>query len=479
MGEVRRVIAGARLEIDHAHDELEFNLVTKGSGTIVLEGQARPLRPGTLIWLAPGRRHRLLRSPHLEMWVVVVRPELVEVPRLAKLAADPLRLLPGEELIDLDMLLRQVCQDNDDHDVYNAGVTYVVRRALRISGELAGERKPMHAAVTRALLQLREQGASLSLDELAAIAGITPSYLSRLLVEQTGRSFVEWRNRLRLERFMARWQPGAQLLNVALEAGFGSYTRFHRVFTALVGCPPGEWIKRPPAERVPMSDLVPFAAGMPAASVLSTRQSWVLMLGPAATGLRPLLQPDFLHRMMTSPRAGLSTGPRGPCLDDTLSVAQRRQFIDDIGAIDPRSAGALARLLDTHDFNGIYARLFNYYAMSSACLADAATALLIIVWLAATGCADPSIEQAHAVGRQVRHAIRGRATALKPAAAQASLTALLCHFVITYHALQATRASGDPQKAALLARAALLFGHDAFSGDLAELQLTEQGFGPS
>ncbi len=98
----------------------------------------------------------------------------------------------------------------------------------------------MHPAVTRALLQLREQETTLSLGQLAAGAGVTAPYLSHLLIEHTGRSFVEWRNRIRLERFMTAWRPGANLLNTALEAGFGSYTQFHRVFSQLLGCSPAE-----------------------------------------------------------------------------------------------------------------------------------------------------------------------------------------------------------------------------------------------
>ena len=42
VGEVRRVVAGARREIDHHHDELEFNLVVRGSGTYRLGQDAHP-----------------------------------------------------------------------------------------------------------------------------------------------------------------------------------------------------------------------------------------------------------------------------------------------------------------------------------------------------------------------------------------------------------------------------------------------------
>ncbi len=98
----------------------------------------------------------------------------------------------------------------------------------------------MHPAVARALLisALRQSGGAPSLTDLASEGGIAPHYLSRLLAEQTGRSFVEWRSRIRLDRFMEGYSPGANLLAAALDAGFGSYARFHHIFTPVVGCSP-------------------------------------------------------------------------------------------------------------------------------------------------------------------------------------------------------------------------------------------------
>ena len=82
--------------------------MVRGSGSFTLDNETYVLKPGTLIWLVPGQRHRLVRGPHLEMWVVSVRPDLVDVGRIEDLAARPSRLLPGHELVDLDRLLSQV-----------------------------------------------------------------------------------------------------------------------------------------------------------------------------------------------------------------------------------------------------------------------------------------------------------------------------------------------------------------------------------
>jgi hypothetical protein len=168
---------------------------------------------------------------------------------------------------------------------------------------------------------------------------------------------------------------------------------------------------------------------------------------------------------------------QGACrLDATLPAAQRARFIEDLGLRDPQRAQEFRRVLETHDFDSVLAWILPYYGLSSASLVDAVTALLIIIWVAATRGADPPVAQVQAVNLQVRQVLEIDILRLRHDRAQAALTALLCHFVVAYHALQATRASGDPRENEQLAAVALLFGRTAFDGDLAALTLTSRGF---
>ncbi len=51
---------------------------------------------------------------------------------------------------------------------------------------------------------------------------------------------VDFRNRIRLGRFFNLYGTGQRhtMLHAALEAGFGSYPQFHRVFKRELGCSP-------------------------------------------------------------------------------------------------------------------------------------------------------------------------------------------------------------------------------------------------
>lgn len=80
-------------------------------------------------------------------------------------------------------------------------------------------------------------------ERLARDLGISPGHLARSFKAEMGLSLVEYRNRLRIERFLRHIDhSGGNLLDAALQAGFGSYAQFHRVFRRFIGATPREYL---------------------------------------------------------------------------------------------------------------------------------------------------------------------------------------------------------------------------------------------
>jgi len=80
---------------------------------------------------------------------------------------------------------------------------------------------------------------------LAAVAtqvGLSPDRLGRLFRVETGLTLVDYRTRIRLDRVCAAWTPGADLLGLALAAGFGSYSAFNRAFSRRFGRAPRSFL---------------------------------------------------------------------------------------------------------------------------------------------------------------------------------------------------------------------------------------------
>jgi len=107
-------------------------------------------------------------------------------------------------------------------------------------GRLATPQNPMIVETVRRLAK----EPALSGKKIATELDISLSRLARVFKRQMGMSLVEYRNRLRLERFQTLLDNGGENLHdAALRAGFGSYAQFHRVFRALRGGSPREALR--------------------------------------------------------------------------------------------------------------------------------------------------------------------------------------------------------------------------------------------
>jgi AraC-like DNA-binding protein len=237
----------------HSHVELEFSLVLRGRAAYVVDEARYDLGRGSSIWLFPGQQHLLVnQSPDFEMWIAVFRRQLVEQtcisdcarPALAELPEDPApRVLAPDAL---DALLKRVESTRADLDAdaatFNAGLAFALLDAWN-RHRAASRSEPVrrvHPAVEHAARLLRDDAAPPTVHELAARVNMSPAHLSRLFKSQIGTTIGGFRNQQRLERFMRLRESGdaATLARTALDAGFGSYPQFYRVFKRLTGVGP-------------------------------------------------------------------------------------------------------------------------------------------------------------------------------------------------------------------------------------------------
>lgn len=92
----------------------------------------------------------------------------------------------------------------------------------------------------------------LSLDRLAEIAGYSPYHFHRIFRGQVGERLDDYVRRLRMERAAHSLRYREQsVLNVALDAGYGSHEGFTRAFQRIFGVTPSEYqaLEHPPAPR--------------------------------------------------------------------------------------------------------------------------------------------------------------------------------------------------------------------------------------
>lgn len=250
-GKVWRYATLASANRRHTHAELELNLVTRGLGSYLLGNRRYQIRRGDLLWLFPAQDHVLIeQTADFRMWIAVFRRRAIR--RLAadrsarpllkfSFSGDTCRRLTHVEFEKLENLLSEISACEAEPSLMNAGLSYALASAWRFfqnaSDVPVGD---VHPAVERASHLIRTGRAPHALGALARQSGLSAARLSRLFHQQTGFTLVDFRNRQRVQRFLEIYGSGHRqtMLEAALEAGFGSYPQFHRVFTRLMGCSP-------------------------------------------------------------------------------------------------------------------------------------------------------------------------------------------------------------------------------------------------
>lgn len=230
----------------HWHQELECNLVRCGSSTLLVGETLVTVAPRSLVFLPAGVAHGRLDFAHrllatIAVWRIPFATAILGGSTLPGLVG--CRVLDPVHFAALEALAAEVAQTQGP--LADAGLGWLLSRlhlAWMQAGSVAAP-GALHPAVAQAvaLLDGAGPGADPSLAALARRVGLSPDWLTRRFRSEMGVLPGEYRNRLRLQRFLAGLRPGQNLEAAALAAGFGSYAQFHRVFTRLMGRNPRCW----------------------------------------------------------------------------------------------------------------------------------------------------------------------------------------------------------------------------------------------
>jgi AraC-like DNA-binding protein/mannose-6-phosphate isomerase-like protein (cupin superfamily) len=238
----------------HWHDYYELGCVLEGHAAHVVNGQVRPVGPGSVFLLSPADFHAIEPSGTMPLLVVnaVLDPRLVEQTLESVLPVGDLHLpwsvpaLPGATAD-----VRRICDETSSR---RPGWDVVVESALRgIVVELArtcvdteqvgaedsdGEGPPAH--VHRALRYVeRHFREPLTLAQVAAVASLSPHWFSEQFRRATGDSFQSYLKRRRLQ-FARALLDSTQLgvTEVCHAAGFNDPSYFGRAYRLQYGVSP-------------------------------------------------------------------------------------------------------------------------------------------------------------------------------------------------------------------------------------------------
>lgn len=89
----------------------------------------------------------------------------------------------------------------------------------------------------------QEFGKSISLEDVAQAAGVTPQYLCRLFAETMHESFVDYLTKVRMQKARDFLREGMSIKEISLSLGYGDPNYFSRLFKKTMGMTPKEYVR--------------------------------------------------------------------------------------------------------------------------------------------------------------------------------------------------------------------------------------------
>jgi YesN/AraC family two-component response regulator len=150
--------------------------------------------------------------------------------------------LPVENEPDLNRLMTEI-----NGLISMDGAKGLLSRYITALGQTLRERgRDMSPLVRDAVAYIKDNyRKDLSLTIMAKKLRVNPSYLSRLLKQETGRNFVDILSGVRIgaaKQLLDR--PNSRIMEVCEEVGYGDYTYFYQVFKRLEKMSPSEYKKK-------------------------------------------------------------------------------------------------------------------------------------------------------------------------------------------------------------------------------------------
>ena len=236
------------LRYPHSHEDLELNIIESGEVVYLIDSKQYTLTAGSCLWLFPDQEHQIIqKSPELSMLVLVFRAaslqRMVTTGTTAPLVDRQheqvmCRKLTTSGVKEVLRTARRLIEHDGFLEYREAGITWLLFSVweLFLEAEIIPG-KDCHWAVEQAL-KLIEADLSLQIPEVCARLNVSRGYLSSLFHQEFGMTIPQYRNQRRVEDFLMLYEPQRTILDCALEAGFGSYAQFYRVFSRILGTSP-------------------------------------------------------------------------------------------------------------------------------------------------------------------------------------------------------------------------------------------------
>ena len=247
----------------HWHTALEIIMPYVNEYTVVIDEEYHTIREGDIWITPPGTLHRLVAPPSGERLILLFDYSLIcNIQGMDSLlhTLHPYALISAKENPELNRKLRgylgEISKEYENKMPFTEACIYSLmmhffidygRTTLNTTERFQGiTSSKQHEYIEKFMMicnYITEHCTeSISIDELAKMAGFSKFHFSRLFKQFANMSCYEYLTQKRIahaEQLLI--QPNISITEVAMLSGFGSLSTFNRIFKAAKNCTPSEY----------------------------------------------------------------------------------------------------------------------------------------------------------------------------------------------------------------------------------------------
>ncbi len=247
----------------HWHTALEIIMPYKNEYTVVIDEVYHTISEGDIWITPPGTLHRLVAPPSGERLILLFDYSLIcNIQGMDSLlhTLHPYALISAKDSPDLNRKLRgylgEISKEYENKMPFTEACIYSLmmhffidygRTTLNTTERFQGiTSSKQHEYIEKFMMicnYITEHCTeSISIDELAKMAGFSKFHFSRLFKQFANMSCYEYLTQKRIahaEQLLI--QPNISITEVAMLSGFGSLSTFNRIFKAAKNCTPSEY----------------------------------------------------------------------------------------------------------------------------------------------------------------------------------------------------------------------------------------------
>ncbi len=247
----------AQLSPPHYHDEIEILYVYKGALLVSVNGSEIAIEAGSVMLLSPriphatrfaegGGSYKMLQF-RLENYLGDNINVGKYFNRFIQSASVPYTVFESQALCSvMNNIFLEYEEKKTEYILVIKGLVYNVVALLIREGILPNSNITYTEPILKLLPSIayieEHYSEKITLNEIAAVQRLAPSYFCRLFKKASGTGFVDYLNFVRIcksERMLSHSEKS--ILEISYELGFSSVSYFNRLFKKYKNCTPSEY----------------------------------------------------------------------------------------------------------------------------------------------------------------------------------------------------------------------------------------------